>query len=1358
MISSGGGFQFGHYDSQTEMFTSTEPRISSGLDRGDFGWSITNVCNDRTLTFGWLAATCGNCKPQVSPQRLSIVREVRYDPRILSLVSNPLPELSALHNSTLYDNAGKPLTLGEGQRTALIKASTLAARSMDLVANLSLAGAAATAAVHLQISVLAADLPDIDQSTVIDQSAVIDINVSAPVADGSRNGTMTLWTGSYPARSHAGSMCYNPSLNLTKASCRAAFKVLPHEISVDLRALVDHSSVEGFAMGGRAVISLAVVPNCTEAQFVVDECKAGQTLSGVSVQSSSGAVLSGVAVHSMSCGWTSDATKSWERDDAEQELDGGGGLPNRSADEDEGKEEDWNNTRPDHFVSYVLGPKAKTDDEVTFDWLTKVGENNVTGRWGKLDAHGVQIPNTCGDNSSTPCSRGEPGTTLLQSPDSSPRLLVLSPTAVVAMANNTAQISVNGGRSWSIYTDGSSLQGCSHHGRGGSCADIYDPYIPAPVSLNGSGFMDIRPVPAYPPSCKTAGVNCKPVSPVIASDENIYLDWRLSPAGLPVIIRSIGRRRLVWGGLPASVSMFCTECGGGAQLSDGSFVFLVAVQHTDPRADPYACCNNSVWAFTSRDGLEWTYTASVATMGHTRKYQEGFSENSVVLLKDNKTLWSVIRTDSCDGEPSHRTLPFLSATSTDSALSWTVPKALPDDMLSSTPKATVLGNGALLVAGGRPGVDLWVSLDGFGAEWKRYSLPTIHNALATRDAKPDWRYCEAFLPVAANHTFAGYPKPRIDNKADGAALTGWIASSGRVAVAAIEHNVALVTYDRQGWGGGYYGVGLPPVFGPLGTWPNGRAAPLGCVLNISTVFSMRVTVTVKTDDAKDVGQHLPPPRVPVPRTAVFTLGEQNMSYTRIPAIVRLGNSSTLLAITQCSFNDTWQNPGSTVVGFMNAMCTKLSPDDGVTWDSFVRNVTGKIVPGSEYEAEIWPSIGTGYDPSAVWDMVRGVVHLYFDTRGCRQTYCQPEAGARAKHWPKAWCISSKDGVNWSSPLLVSADMSRLGIAFLASPGGPASQLYHGQHKGRLLISGYGDSGAAVFYSDDAITYHQMKTARTHWSNCSNHGGPSSPKSGNCDAFACFAEPVVLQLPNGSVRLDLRNGYQAARVCDSGLDEVRYYALSSDGGASFGVPQPDRALLDPGEGCQAPMLTVGRSVYFSNPLSKTDRVNMTVRRSVDSGAHWSSKYALTLSPGTDGGGFNPAGGGYSSLTTLSDPSHLGLIWEGPFCSYSCQDALPHVPPGNCSLCPAVPGLGPCVKGAAWSHGDIGRNTTTGKQCCWCSEWCNRCPVGSHEGYAARTDGALEGAAGTSGAVGIIWFSRIPLDFTAVLGPKLESGKG
>jgi hypothetical protein len=63
--------------------------------------------------------------------------------------------------------------------------------------------------------------------------------------------------------------------------------------------------------------------------------------------------------------------------------------------------------------------------------------------------------------------------------------------------------------------------------------------------------------------------------------------------------------------------------------------------------------------------MNWKWTAAVTTYDPRRLYQEGTSEASLVLLKDKKTLWAVIRTDSCDGEPSHRTLPFLSAQSTD---------------------------------------------------------------------------------------------------------------------------------------------------------------------------------------------------------------------------------------------------------------------------------------------------------------------------------------------------------------------------------------------------------------------------------------------------------------------------------------------------------------------------------------------------------------------------------------------------------------------------------------------------------------------------------------------------------------------
>ena len=73
-----------------------------------------------------------------------------------------------------------------------------------------------------------------------------------------------------------------------------------------------------------------------------------------------------------------------------------------------------------------------------------------------------------------------------------------------------------------------------------------------------------------------------------------------------------------------------------------------------------------------------------------------------------------MRVDGSDGTPSHRTLPWLFTTSTSGGKTWSKASPLPSNMLAARPHATVLGNGALLVTGGRPGLDVWISADGFG--------------------------------------------------------------------------------------------------------------------------------------------------------------------------------------------------------------------------------------------------------------------------------------------------------------------------------------------------------------------------------------------------------------------------------------------------------------------------------------------------------------------------------------------------------------------------------------------------------------------------------------------------------------------
>ena len=77
--------------------------------------------------------------------------------------------------------------------------------------------------------------------------------------------------------------------------------------------------------------------------------------------------------------------------------------------------------------------------------------------------------------------------------------------------------------------------------------------------------------------------------------------------------------------------------------------------------------------------------------------------------------------------------------------SWSKARPLPPDMLSSQPKATVLGNGALLVSAGRPGNDLWASVDGFGRSWQRASLGGKRTFTCSRDRGGGRRADQAVL-------------------------------------------------------------------------------------------------------------------------------------------------------------------------------------------------------------------------------------------------------------------------------------------------------------------------------------------------------------------------------------------------------------------------------------------------------------------------------------------------------------------------------------------------------------------------------------------------------------------------------------
>ena len=120
------------------------------------------------------------------------------------------------------------------------------------------------------------------------------------------------------------------------------------------------------------------------------------------------------------------------------------------------------------------------------------------------------------------------------------------------------------------------------------------------------------------------------------------------------------------------------------------------------------------------------------------------------------------------------------------------------------------------------------------------------------------------------------------------------------------------------------------------------------------------------------------------------------------------------------------------------------------------------------------------------------------------------------------------------------------------------------------------------------------------------------------------EPQLALLPNGHVLANMRRDPAVSCHC-------RATALSTDQGESFGPVTDDPTLISPT--CQAEILSGNTTVWFSNPASKTQRSNFTVRKSTDNTKTWKSKLVSPL-PGC----------GYTSMQFLDNETTVGLLWE------------------------------------------------------------------------------------------------------------------
>ena len=136
------------------------------------------------------------------------------------------------------------------------------------------------------------------------------------------------------------------------------------------------------------------------------------------------------------------------------------------------------------------------------------------------------------------------------------------------------------------------------------------------------------------------------------------------------------------------------------------------------------------------------------------------------------------------------------------------------------------------------------------------------------------------------------------------------------------------------------------------------------------------------------------------------------------------------------------------------------------------------------------------------------------------------------------------------------------------------------------------------------------------------------------------EAQVAELSDGSLMLNMRDDRNRA---DKSETNGRAVAITRDLGKTWEThPSSNSALQEPncmGSLISADLVLDGQMqkvLFFSNPNSKTERTNMTIKVSLDEGHTWPESNQVEL--------YAPASFGYSCMTMV-DKNTVGILYEG-----------------------------------------------------------------------------------------------------------------
>lgn len=329
-----------------------------------------------------------------------------------------------------------------------------------------------------------------------------------------------------------------------------------------------------------------------------------------------------------------------------------------------------------------------------------------------------------------------------------------------------------------------------------------------------------------------------------------------------------------------------------------------------------------------------------------------------------------------------------------------------------------------------------------------------------------------------------------------------------------------------------------------------------------------------------------------PLNFIYKKGEAGYACFRIPAIVTT-TKGTVLAFAEARKNNCGDAGDIDLV-------VKRSSDNGRTW--------------SPLEVVWNDSSNTCGNPSPVVDTRTGHIVL-LSTWNLGTDHEKEIIGGTSKNGRRVFVIiSSDDGNSWSKAKEITDKVKKENWTWYATGPGSAVQISRGKYKGRLVVG---------------CNHVEAITKKNYVHAIYSDDGGQTWTLGGVTAQDQVNESSVAELPNGKLMVNMRN---------AGKMRNRQVSTSKDGGISWSDIHADSTLIEPV--CEGSLIQYhfpGRKtcMVFSNPASKTARVNMTVRLSFNKGKTWPLKKILYAGPSA-----------YSDLTVLPD-GNLGCYFEAGY---------------------------------------------------------------------------------------------------------------